>query len=163
MNGSGIMILPNGIANRAFFSSASARQLSQSSERSGIFQFFAGRIPRATHRDHYARTNSLSRRAGTKSSWRRKLDNLPESYILWGIAGLNVVVFLKWYVANVQLVSIYIYSNYGVMRNRSLADQRTRMQQADRNAGPLISMYQNFVVNWKNVSEGRVYVLPVRI
>jgi hypothetical protein len=96
--------------------------------------FFAGYTLKATHRNQrfqsYSRGGSGYGQVG--SSWRSRLDNIPSSYIFWGVAGLNIAVFGKWYLAKAQL-------------------------EINRDSKPFINMYRNFVVSWRNVViEGRV-------
>jgi hypothetical protein len=97
----------------------------------GSRSFFSGHILKATH--HERRHTAYSRGYGQGgSSWRSRLDNIPSPYIFWGVAGLNIVVFGKWYLAQAQL-------------------------ETNRDPRPMISMYRNFVASWKNVVvDGRV-------
>jgi hypothetical protein len=100
--------------------------------------FFAGYTLKATHRNQrsrsYPRGGNGYGQAEGGSSWRSRLDNIPSSYIFWSVAGLNIAVFGKWYLAKAQL-------------------------EMNRDSRPFINMYRNFVVSWRNVVvEGRVLV-----
>lgn len=70
---------------------------------SSVLHFLRTRILQATHRS--------SRPRGSQSSWEPPrpssswLQRTPGSTIVWGIAGLNGLVFIGWYIAKANYVS----------------------------------------------------------
>ncbi|GAA6013831.1 hypothetical protein JCM10207_008207 [Rhodosporidiobolus poonsookiae] len=66
--------------------------------------------------------------------WRERIDRLPEGWILWGLLGINLAVFLVW--------------NYA-----------TQLATRFRDASLWRAMQRNFTVSWQNLSQGRIWTL----
>jgi hypothetical protein len=95
--------------------------------------FQVSSLAKATHRDRGGPYGS----SGSRSSWRRSLDGIRSQYIFLGVAGLNVLVFGQWYLAQAQY-------------------------QQNRDPSWLKHMLENYTVSWRNVvQEGRVYVIAL--
>ncbi|KAJ3510053.1 hypothetical protein NMY22_g16092 [Coprinellus aureogranulatus] len=62
------------------------------------------------------------------------LNRIPENVVLYGIMGLNAFVFGMWF----------------------MAQQKYKLE---RDAKPLVWMYQNFTDSWANLQSGRVWTL----
>lgn len=74
------------------------------------------------------------------SKWKRRIDSVPSNYILYGLIGSNVAVYLTW--------------QYGwAMWNSPTY----------RNPALILWLRNNFVVSVRNIQSGRMYVLPCLI
>ncbi|BGP16302.1 hypothetical protein JCM10213_006459 [Rhodosporidiobolus nylandii] len=67
-------------------------------------------------------------------SWKQRLDELPPVWIIGGLIGINVSVFLLW--------------NYA-----------QQVAQRFRDASLFRTMTRNFTVSWQNLSQGRIWTL----
>ena len=79
------------------------------SSTSSVLQFISSRISQATHRSGL---KGFSRIRGSghhyqppKGPFRRVIDSLPSGVIIWGILGINGLIFASWFVATANVVS----------------------------------------------------------
>lgn len=95
-----------------FFLSTRLLPVSSSSSRtSSIAQFHWTRVSPATHRSEVSRSFGTGygyRRPPPRGPFRRALDSMPGNAIIWGILGINGVIFVAWYVAVANAVGIFI-------------------------------------------------------
>ena len=95
------------IRSRALHSTSTPS--AQSHAQSSIVQFLGSRAWRATHRD--SPPSSRSRNSWTppppQGPWQRFirwLNSIPSNVILWGVLGVNGVIFVAWQYAKAALV-----------------------------------------------------------
>ncbi|KAH7916753.1 hypothetical protein BJ138DRAFT_994952 [Hygrophoropsis aurantiaca] len=102
---------------------------------SGFLQFARTRIRNATHRDGLLNRSPLRQpRPPNRKSPFQWLDSIKPQTIFWGIIALNVGVFLAWQAA---------INTWQVSKDPTL----------------LLLMRKNFLVNYQNVSSGRIWTL----
>ncbi|OAX40669.1 rhomboid-domain-containing protein [Rhizopogon vinicolor AM-OR11-026] len=98
---------------------------------SSILQFARTQLRNATHRDVLRSGQSSFRRPPRRPNW---LDSINGNVIFIGIIAINASVFLLWQGAK---------STYQTTRDPTL----------------LLFLHNNFLVNWKNITSGRVWTL----
>ncbi|EPT02879.1 hypothetical protein FOMPIDRAFT_1160030 [Fomitopsis schrenkii] len=124
------------------------RPLGSKSRLPSILQFLSSPFRNATHRSRITRASSRSplppnppggsyRPPESEGGWRgfvRWLNELPQSAIIWGILGLNGIVYVMW--------------NWAHVKYRSTGDP-----------SGVFTMLQNFTVSAQNLSAGRIWTL----